>query len=287
MSNSNPKPCEGAVQQLTPMRMIDVIRQQAAAAPKPASNAYVPPSKRVPDAAAEPAKPKGISEAEMNSDKLFPTRGATPTAPKGVWGKAKPASATAAPANQNTFAALDDDGEGPASPAPSAAALNFKAVIEERIERDREEAAEAALPETEDPAEMTEAQLIRNGWACLRKPFASQANPLFGQAALQDFVARQNWKDEPDPWDAYVNNGETWDGQLGIPQQLLDTGNSFDILVYCVGPNAAGENPYETKVIKEEGTLSTGKVPKSMQRLMDLHKKKVERLASRAAAAAH
>lgn len=298
MSASTSKPCEGAVQQLAPMRMIDVIRQQAATAPaaKPSSastNAYVPPSKRAAGAAAEPQKPKGITESEMASDKLFPTLGAAPTAPKGVWGKPQAAMASAAtpkpqaaaPTNQNAFAALDDD--VPPSPAPSAAPLNFKAVIEERIERDREEAEEAALPETEDPAEMTEAQLIRNGWARLRKPFASQVNPVFGQAALQEFVARQIWKDEPaDPWEAYVNNGETWDGQLGIPKELMDKGNSFDLLVYCVGPNAAGEDPYAAKVVKEEGTLSSGKIPKSTQRLMDLHKQKVQRLAARAAAEA-
>jgi hypothetical protein len=297
MSAPISKPCEGTVQQLTPMRMIDVIRQQAAGAPaaaasKPASasaNAYVPPSKRAAGAVAEPQKQKSITEADMASDKLFPTLGAAPTAPKGVWGKPKPNAATPAPtpANQNAFAALDEDADANPSPAPSAAPLNFKAVIEERIERDREEAEEAALPETEDPAEMTEAQLIRNGWARLRKPFASQVNPLFGQAALQEFVARQDWKDElADPWEAYVNNGETWDGRLGIPKELMDTGNSFDLLVYCVGPNAAGEDPYAAKVIKEEGTLSTGKMPKALQRLMEIHKKKVERLAARAAAEA-
>jgi hypothetical protein len=160
-------------------------------------------------------------------------------------------------------------------------------MIEERVEKDREEAALAAIPETEDPEEMTEAQLIRAGWSVLRKPFKSQVDPLLGLAALQEFVARQDWRETPtDPFEAYVNNGETWDGRLGIPQELLDRADPYQLMVHMIGEASAGPDPYAVKVTKEEGKLSSGLVPKSIQRLQAIYKEKCRRQAAVATAVA-
>ncbi len=298
MSTSIIKPCEGAVQKLAPMRMIDAIQQSAAAAPtvNKSANAYVPPSKRsAADTAAAEAlvKAKGLSEADMNSATLFPTLGAAPVAPKGVWGKKLAAPLNAAPAptsaplnTQNAFAALSDDAQDAVSVTSSAAPLNFKAMIEERVEKDREEAALAAIPETEDPNEMTEAQLIRAGWSVLHKPFKSQADPLLGLAALQDFVARQDWRETPtDPFEAYVQNGETWDGRLGIPEELLERADPYQLMLHIIGEKSAGPDPYAVKASKEESTTSTGMVPKSIQRLQAIYKQKCARQAAATVAA--
>lgn len=245
---ATPKLAEGVVQ-LQPMRGADLIRQAqeaAAAAPAaaPTASRYVPPSKR----AAEPPKPKTLTTQDMASTELFPTLGG----PRAV------VAATPVPASTNAFAVLDDDASSVS--ASTTAPLNFKKTLKATIKKEREEAeaaaALAAIPETDDPNEMTVEQLERNGWTVLRRPFASQPDALQGLEALRDFVEKHSagWVDGPaDPELAYYENGETWT-TMGIPPELLEMGKERELMAYCCRTH--GEEVPDYAAIAEQQRLA-------------------------------
>jgi hypothetical protein len=253
-ATATPKPADGVVQ-LKPMRGADLIRQaheaaalSAAAAPTaaPTASRYVPPSKR----GAEPPKPKTLTTQDMASAELFPTLGGP---------RAAAAAAAPAPASTNAFAVLDDDASSVS--ASTTAPLNFKKTLKATIKKEREEAeaaaALAAIPETDDPNEMTVEQLERNGWTVLRRPFGSQPDALQGLEALRDFVEKHSagWVDGPaDPELAYYENGETWT-TMGIPPELLEMGKERELMAYCCRTH--GEEVPDYAAIAEQQRLAT------------------------------
>lgn len=239
-----PKLAQGVIQ-LQPMRGADLIRQaqeNAATTPAaPTTARYLPPSKR----GAEPPKLKTLTSADMESAELFPTLGGS----KKVVAAPQPAPASAA--SLNAFAVLDEDAESVASSAPGP--LDFKKMLKTRVRKDREEAALAVLPETDNPSEMTQEQLEREGWAVLRRPFGSQPDPLQGLGALRDFVekASPSWRDGPlDPEQAYYENGDTWT-TIGIPPELLVMGKERELMAYCCRTHNEEVPDYEELARKE------------------------------------
>lgn len=241
-----PKLAQGVIQ-LQPMRGADLIRQAqetAAAAPPatPTAARYLPPSKR----GAEQPKLKTLTSADMESAELFPTLGGSKKA-----AAAAPQPASASAASLNAFAALDEDAESVASSAPGP--LDFKMMLKTRVRKDREEAALAVLPETDNPSEMTPEQLEREGWAVLRRPFGSQPDPVQGLEALRDFVekASPGWRDGPlDPEQAYYENGETWT-YVGFPPELLVMGKERELMAYCCRTHNEEVPDYEELARKE------------------------------------
>jgi hypothetical protein len=135
------KACEGV--KLTPMRLADLVKNGAAAAPsQPPKSHYIIPSKRAQPADTGPQQPT-LSVEEMKSEQSFPTLGPMKPATSGAsWGQirarlAKPLAPAPAP---------------PPITPPSKTGMNFKEMIDNRILRDKEEAEKQPVEEEDDEA---------------------------------------------------------------------------------------------------------------------------------------
>jgi hypothetical protein len=183
----------------------------AAATPK-----YVAPYMRA-AAASGAATPQSL---DLNSAS-FPSLGGPATSPKTVsWSQLR---------NRLTEPVATPTPTVPTAPP----ALNFKDMIHARIEKDEAEAAQRELPENDDPDEMTDEHLKAAGWAKL---------------ALTPPTSYAGWIDRPQPEEkdpdlVYMN--ESWDWtQMGIPEEIMKSGDSHTLLNHLCGSAAAGEDPW-------------------------------------------
>jgi hypothetical protein len=240
---------DGPINKLEPIRMADIrmskvesfdsLRSAAETASVPATPAgpakYVPPSLR---AAAKTPTGKAAMPTSLDtgSADLFPTLGAAPSPKVASWGQLRarlgaPAPNPGAPTpiqSTNAFAALAEEAPG-APGAPTLSPLNFKAMMDQRLEKDAAEAVQREIPETDDPLEMTHGQLAAAGWACLDLPGLS--------ATLRKTLERNNVAVStcsPAPEDPDTTfTVEEWDwNQMGIPEEIKDSGDSIKMLRY-------------------------------------------------------
>lgn len=225
---------DGPINRLQPIRMADIKIKKIesfdsmASVPTPVSAAattaptpkYVAPYMRA-AAASGAATPQSL---DLNSAS-FPSLGGPGTSPKTVsWSQLRNRLTSVEPV-------------AAPSPTPTTTALNFKDMIHARIEKDEAEAAERELPENEDPDEMTDEQLRAAGWAKL---------------VLTPPTSFAGWTDRPDaeekdPDLVYMN--ESWDwSQMGIPEEIMNSGDSYSLLNHLCRPGRAGENPWAAQV---------------------------------------
>jgi hypothetical protein len=191
-----------------------------ASVPTPVSTAtpkYITPSMRA-AAASGATTPKSL---DLNSAS-FPSLGGPGTSPKTVsWSQLR--NRLVEPVLAPTPVA-----------SPATTALNFKDMIHARIEKDEAEAAERELPESESPDELSDEQLKAAGWTKLVLPGAAS------RVRLQVSLPSEEGKD-PDL--SYMN--ESWDWtQMGIPEEIMNSGDSHSLLNYLCRPGRAGEDPW-------------------------------------------
>ncbi len=186
----------------------------AAAAPK---NAYIPPSRR--KDTGEAAKPKTITTDELANQALFPSLGGPSGSLKAAagggasWGQIRAKLSTS-----NTFSALSEETDVSGTSVISTPSLNFKGMLKERIEKDKAEEALLQMEETDDPAEMNDTQLRKNGWAKLTLP-------------PKDTESRKQW------CEAFHTRLEQLDGMTGGPLIPLATAASSPTKTKKTGTN--------------------------------------------------
>ena len=171
------KPCEGI--RLAPMKMVPVpvTGKPAVVVPK---SSYVPPSKRT-----EVEKEvKTLSKEDLSSKDMFPTLAPMkPTTTGASWGQLR-----------NRLAA----------PVPQVE-KNFKATLEDRIERERKEVEEGVrLENLTDPLEMPPHILEQNGWATIRMPPATSPlawhDSYMGRLSNRPYISEDDWFNARTEW---------------------------------------------------------------------------------------
>ena len=239
------KACNGQAPRLAPLKFSHLQRvstlesvDSAASAPTPAPSGppkYTPPSLRrvmtdgdVPYSSENTVQPKTLSTNQLSSEDLFPALGAKP-APKGAtagsWtqlrsrfgapeSKVEQPTPPATPASSNAFAALDDEQQSVAT--AKSGSFNYGAMIQGRIQKDIEEKQLEEIEETDDPLEMNEQQLQKEGWAVL-------SIPKDARAYLQQLLSKQQPLIETllDPEDEYFRNEETWE-RLDLVREAMN-----------------------------------------------------------------
>ena len=159
------KACDGI--KLAPMRLADLVKSGAAAAPPApvvSKSQYIIPSKRAQPADAGPQQAT-LSSEEMKSEESFPTLGPMKPATSGAsWGQirarlAKPPAAAAA--------AIPTLSATPVTPSPKTT-MNFKQMIDQRLLREKEE-AEKQQPEKQQPEKQqpVDEEMEEDGWHIL------------------------------------------------------------------------------------------------------------------------
>lgn len=240
------KMCDGPIQRLQPMRMAQLAKvnsfetigsaESAEGSSTPsATPKYVLPSLRsVGSFGTAASTPKSL---DLSSASSFPALGAT-SAPKGAtWGQlrnrlaggATTQAALPSTATKNSFSALAEDAGSVASSTP----LNFKAMLQERIEQDSLEKSKQEY-EIDDPLEMTDEQLLESGWSILKKGTSA---PVTLEAVVDPAANGSSpfFEEETETADDLV---------LGIPLDVIESGDSHKYLTYACRATAVGTDPW-------------------------------------------
>jgi len=182
------KACEGV--KLTPMRLADLVKNGAAAAPsQPPKSQYIIPSKRAQPADTSPQQPT-LSVEEMKSEQSFPTLGPMKPATSGAsWGQIRARLAK------------------PLAPAPAQAksTMNFKQMIDQSLLREKEE-AEKQQPDDEEIEE--------EGWHILslqKKPENLDTITPWDIETPQETPVEEEWTGLAWPSDNSFLDGRTID----------------------------------------------------------------------------